>query len=171
MGSPQVDWTLEHLASVADAQPDAHPLVRVDRDDAEVFGAGDTVDMSAPIRDRKAALKKANYVGATLASSERSPIGTEYDYRVDDVVRVRVEGLHHSEWGHIDPTGGKGVLFSDLVNTIQNAIDSQAAFPQVAVPDTQYTHLLITNDDPQSAEYADFYRYSFDIEFSGYADR
>ncbi|MDQ2053235.1 hypothetical protein [Halobellus sp. H-GB7] len=171
MSFPQVDWTLSQLASVADAQPDEHPLTRVDRDDAEVYETGDAVDMAAPMRTRTAQLKQANYVGATLASADRSPIGTEYDYHVDDVVRVRVEGLHHSEWGHIDPAGQDGVAFAALVDAIQDAIDSAATFPQVPGEDARYTHLLVTNDDPQSSDWADFYRYSFDIEFSGYEER
>mgnify|MGYP006286310823 FL=1 len=169
MSFPQVDWTLSQLASVADTPPDGLSPSSVD--DAEVYETGDAVDMAAPMRTRTAQLKQANYVGATLASADRSPIGTEYDYHVDDVVRVRVEGLHHSEWGHIDPAGQDGVAFVALVDAIQDAIDSAATFPQVPGEDARYTHLLVTNDDPQSSDWADFYRYSFDIEFSGYEER
>lgn len=171
MGFPQVNWTLEQLAGVVDAQPDAHPLRRVDRDDAEVYETDDAVDMTIPPRSRTKQLERANYVGAGLVSSDRSPIGTEYNYRVNDVVRVRVEGLHNSEYGNIDPAGEDGVVFSTLINAIQNAIDSAATFPQVPGEEAQYTHLLVVNDDPQSADWADLYRYSFDIEFSGYEER
>jgi len=168
---PQVEWVLEQLASVADAQPDAHPLRRVDRDNSEVYGTGETVDMGAPIRTRTRALKRANFVGATLASRERSPIGTAYDYDVSDVVRVRLEGLHYTEKGHIDPDGDAGVVFSTLVDDVQDVIDTDATFPSVPGYGGAYTHLLVTNDDPQLSGLAGFYAYSFDVEFNGYEDR
>jgi len=168
---PQVEWALEQLGSVANAQSDAHPLHRVDRDNSEIYETGDTIDMSTPIRTRSRALKQANFVGATLASRERSPIGTAYDYDVSDVVRIRLEGLHFSEKGHIDPDGSDGVAFSTLLDDVQDAIDTDATFPSVSGYGGAYTHLLLTNDDPQLSGLAGFYAYSFDVEFNGYEDR
>jgi len=168
---PQVEWVLEQLASVADAQPADHPLHRVDRDNSEVYETGATIDMATPIRTRTQALKQANFVGATLASRERSPIGTEYDYDVSDVVRVRVEGLHYTEKGHIDSDGSGGVAFWTLVEDTQDAIDTNATFPSVPGYSGSYTHLLVTNDDPQLSGLAGFYAYSYDVELNGYEDR
>lgn len=159
----EVDWVLEQLVSVVDAQPNAHPLKRVDRDNSTI--------LEDSVRKIKNDLQEANFVGARWADRVRSPIGTEYDYDVENVVGLRIAGLHHSEWGHIDPDGSNGVSFDSLVDDILSAIDDNATYPDVTGANGSYTHLLITNEAPQSTDFADFYRFDADVVFSGYEER
>lgn len=167
----EVDWVLDQLTSVVFDQPADHPLWRVDRDESFVYEGDSPIDMSTPIRERTGELQKANFVGATWADRARTPIGTEYDYDVENVVGLRIEGLHHSEWGHIDPDEADGVDFKGLVDEVLSAIDDAATFPDVTGANGSYTHLLITNDTPGSAAHADYYRFDCDVVFSGYESR
>ena len=161
--SAEVDWVLDQLQSVVDAQPADHPLKRVDRDDSEL--------LEGNIRSRKADLQEATYVGATLADFNGEPIGTEFDQNTESIVGVRIEGLHHSEWGHVDSDGAEGVQFSapgGLVDQIKTALQAEREFPAVGHPDISFKSLYIENHAPQSAEYADYYRYDFDVRLTGH---
>jgi hypothetical protein len=171
MSRPEVEWVLDQVASVVAAQPDDHPLRRVDRDESLVYEGSQSLSMSSPTRDLEGELKQSNLVGATWAGRDRTPIGTGYDYDVENVVGVRVLGLHHSEWGHVDPDGSEGVDFGTLVDDVIDAIDDGATFPTVSNALGDYTHLLVTNESPGLSDWQDFYRYDFDVIFSGYEDR
>lgn len=169
----EVDWVLEQFESVVNAQPAGHPLYRVDRDNSLVYETGDSLDMQTPIRDRTGELKQANYVGVANASKSDSPIGTEFDLDVGRVVSVRVEGLHHSEWGHVDPDGTDGVVFDDdtgLVADLQAALQAEREFPAVGRNGTTYTHLLLQDYGMRSVEYGDYYRHDFEVLFDGFED-
>lgn len=171
MSAPEVDWVLDQVGSVVDAQPEDHPLYRIDRDNSLRYDGGGAFDMSGSIRTRTGELQSANFVGAGWVDRARTPIGTNYDYAVENVVGVRVEGLHHSEFGHVDPAGASGVVFTTLVDDIQDAIDDAATFPSVTGALGSYTDLVITNEAPASAGWADYYRFDFDVVFSGYEER
>jgi hypothetical protein len=168
--SAEVDWVLDQLASVVDAQPADHPLKRVDRDDSQVYDGSDSVDMTTPLHKRTEALKKANFVGARLADRAPEPIGTEFNHSLETVVGLRVEGLHHREWGHVDPAGSDGVVFPSLVRDIRRTLLGAREFPDPGLSNTSYHTLVVTNEDPQSAEYGDFYRWEADVVFRGYED-
>ena len=158
--SAEVDWVLAQFGSVVGSI--TVPLRRVDRDESKV--------LEGDIRTREGELKKANYVGATLAGRTPTPIGTEYDHAVETVVGVRVEGLHADEWGKIDPSGQEGIDFTELVGRCRNALLAERVFPNVTGADATYHTLRITNEAPQSANYRDYYRYDFDVVFRGYED-
>lgn len=160
--STEVDWVLAQLQSVVNAQPADHPLKRVDRDESKI--------LKGSIQTQTAELQSANYVGATLADIASDPIGTEYDHDREAVVGVRIEGLDHSEYGHIDPGGSNGVPFDDLVHDIREAILSGRAFPDAGRTGVSYTHLELQNEAPQSSNYADYYRYDADVVFHGYEE-
>ncbi|WP_049979363.1 hypothetical protein [Halolamina rubra] len=182
----EVDWVLEQFESVVDAQPDSHPLYRVDRDQSHVYETGEDLDMQTPIRERTGELKKANYVGVSHADTSTSPIGTEFDLEVERIVSVRVEGLHHSEWGHVDPAGyggggygaggygvNLGARFDDatgLVADLQAALWTERQWPNVPRDGTEYTHLLVRDYGPRLDEYGDYYRYDFEVLFDGFED-
>lgn len=161
MSSPEVTWTLTQLGSVVGAI--TTPLKRIDRDNSEFFEGG--------IRNRTAELRKANYVGASLADVSSTPIGTEYDHDREAVVGVRIEGLHHSEYGYVDPSGSDGIAFSSdggLVDRIRDALLVERQYPAAGGADVTYTDLQIANEAPQSSDYSDYFRHDFDILLSGY---
>lgn len=160
MSAPEVDWVLEQFESVKNSV--AGPLTRVDRDDSEL--------LEGAIRDRRGDLQTSNFVGATFTGRSSTPIGTEYHHDLDVVVGVRIEGLHHSEFGYIDPDGHEGVAFDELVNQLRDAILSQRKRPSPDRPDISYRHLRVVNEAPQSSNYADYYRHDFDVRFVGYED-
>lgn len=166
----EVDWVLSQFASVVTSvgkdytlqNGDAVTLKRINRDESEI--------LEGNIRDRKGELRQAAYVGATFADRAPTPIGTEYDHRVEAVVGVRIEGLHHSEFGHVDPDGTNGIPFDELVRRLRDALLAERTFPNVGSPDATYTDLQITNEAPQSSDYQDYYRHDFDVLFRGYED-
>lgn len=158
--SAEVDWVLDQLQSVVNNQPADHPLKRIDRDESEL--------LEGSIRDREADLQHANYVGATLAERAGQALGTEFNRRVETVVGLRIEGAHHSEYGHIDPDTNDGVDFDALVDDIKEALWSGRKFPAVGREDTSYHTLYVENEAPQSAQYSDYYRYDADVRFVGY---
>jgi hypothetical protein len=181
MSSPEVDWVLDQLASVADTvatnytlkNGDAAELKRVDRDDAQLYEGSDSVDMSSPIHTRTEELTKAALVGATRADVSDEPIGTEYDHDREAVVGVRIEGLTCREFGHIDPAGNNGIPFDDdggLVEKIRDAILAERHYPAAGGSGVTYTDLQIANEAPQSSDWQDYFRHDFDILFNGYEE-
>lgn len=158
--SDEVDWVLSQFGSVVGSI--TTPLKRVDRDESRI--------LEGDLRKRKGDLQDANFVGATLADRDPTPIGTEYDHAVEAVVGVRIEGLHHSEYGHIDPDGVEGIPFDSLVRRLRDAVLAERTFPNVGSADGTYTDLQIANEAPQSSDYRDYYRHDFDVLFHGYED-
>lgn len=164
----EVDWVLDQLASVVDSQPADHPLKRVDRDNSQVYEGSGSVDMTTPLRERTEELKQANYVAARHADRSTEAIGTEYDHDIETVVSIRTEGLHHSEWGHIDPDSSDGVPWNGLILNIRRTLLAAREFPDPSASNTQYHSLFVRNEDPQSSEYSDFYRWEADVVLKGY---
>jgi len=89
----------------------------------------------------------------------------------DVVVNVRIEGMHASEWGHIDPAGEIGIPFQNgtdgLVDRVEDAIWAELQYPSVDDPDVGYRHLEI-DEDAQSKGWKDFYRTELDVTLYGY---
>ena len=160
MTAPEVDWTLTQLGSVVGSI--TTPLRRVDRDESELF--------ESDIRERKGELEKANYVGAALDDRSTTARGPGYDHHVEAVVGVRIVGLHHSEWGHVDPDGVDGIPWDELVRRIRDALLAERNYPSINSPDGTYHTLEITNESPQSANYRDYYRHDFDVLLHGEED-
>lgn len=161
MSSPEVDWTLTQLGSVVGSV--TTPLRRIDRDESTI--------LDGDVRDHTADLKKANYVGATRADVSNDPVGTEYDHRREVVVGLRIEGLHHSEWGHVDPAGSNGIPFGDdggLVDKIREALLAERTYPAAGGNGVTYTDLRLQNEASQSNNYQDYYRHDVDVVFRGY---
>jgi len=160
--SAEVDWVLETLQSVVDAQPVTHPLKRANRNDSEV--------LEGNIKSRTADLQDANYVGATLADVAGEPIGTEFDQNVERIVGVRIEG-YSGGYGHIDPAGEDGVQFDaidGLVDQITDALWAGREFPPIDHPRITFKSLYVENHAPQSDQWADYYRYDFDVRLTGH---
>lgn len=174
MTATVVEWVLDELGSVVDAQSSGHPLKRVDRDNALLYDGGGTFDMEQSITDRTAALEDANYVGARYATPTEEYVGTTPNLDSEHVVGIRIEGMtgRGGEWGHIDPLGNNGVVFNgtdgSLVQQIKDALRNQLKFPDAGRTNVAYTHLTIANQTPAMADWADYYRYDFDCVFSGF---
>lgn len=156
-----VGTTTVGSTSVGDSIADAN-LERVDRDTSDL--------LEQPVRSKTADLQDANYVGATLANRDTTPIGTEYDHDIETTVGVRVEGLAAREYGHVDEDGEDGVVWRELIREITRTILVERVYPQVDRNGTTYTDLRIGNQAPQSDNYDDYYRYDFDILFNGYEE-
>ena len=89
------------------------------------------------------------------------------------MVGIRIEGLHHSEWGHVDPDGVEGIPFDadgGLVDKIQRALLAQRTYPAAGGTAVTYTDLRVTNEAPQSSNYSDYFRTDFDVVFNGFED-
>jgi hypothetical protein len=165
VSSPVVEWVLDQLESVVDAQPDAHPLKRVNRDESRI--------LEGDIRSRTGELRKANFVGAAHVDHEARPIGTEYDLDVEDVVGIRIEGLTYTDRGHVDPDGQDGVVFSGdpgLVQDLKAALYDARTFPDAGRTPVNFTDLRLSNHAPQSHLWSDYFRYDFDVVFEGYEE-
>jgi hypothetical protein len=99
---------------------------------------------------------------------DRQPIGTEFDYRVEPGVSVRVEGLREDVRGG---TLADDVEFGKVVSGVQAAINSARTFPDPGDADVDYLSATIENDTPQSANRpAGYYERTFDVRFRGYQD-
>ena len=59
MTAAPVEWVLDELGAVVDAQPAAHPLRRVDRDNSLVYDDWGDFDMNRAMEDLEKALEVA----------------------------------------------------------------------------------------------------------------
>ncbi|WP_338844107.1 hypothetical protein WHO98_12190 (plasmid) [Halobacterium salinarum] len=159
--SSEVTWVLKQLGSVVGST--TTPLRRVNRDDSRV--------LEQDVRSTRGELQEANYIGATHVETVRDPIGTEYDADREVVVGVRVTGLHHSEWGHIDPDGQNGIPFGELVRRCKDVLWSERTWPD-ANPreEVYYENLELQNEANTSQQYSDCYRADWDVVFDGYEE-
>jgi len=161
--SPEVEWVLEQLASVADAL--AEPLTRVDRDASEAYGPGDSIDMGAGERRITQELRNTNVVGATLADRATTPIGTEFDHEVETTVGVRLLATG-GDYGHVYPAAN--LRFDTLVERCRDAVAAGRQYPDVGRADVTYHSAFVESDAPQLADTQDLFRYDFDVRFVGY---
>jgi len=174
MTHPAVDFVLSKIKNnwSAGSYSDI-PLERVDADNNQ--------QLDDNIRSKTAELQHHNIVEAAYVEKNDTPIGTEFDLQVDGVVvRVRVAGLHHSEYGYVDPdasipptTAGDPVPFNDddgLVGEIKDTLHDERTYPN-ATSRVDETDLVINNTPgPLSYEYADYYLYEFQAVLSGYEE-
>jgi hypothetical protein len=164
----EVDFILDQLAPVASAQPADHPLYRVDRDNALTYESDAVVANASPTRSRSVELADANVVSVSYQEQANTAIGTEFDYKIERVCSVRIEGVHESEFGHIDKAGSNGVAFETLVNDIRDAILAERTFPDAGERGRDYTELLTANEARVSSERTDEFRHDFDVVFGGF---
>lgn len=163
-----VQWVLDEVKNNWSAGNYADiPIERIDRDNSEL--------LDGSVRKHTADLQANNYVGAALADRSQTAIGTGYDLDLSVVVGVRIEGLHHTEHGYVNPdnslppaTAGDPVPWEELVDEIRDAIYTGREFPDTGQSDIDFTHLLITNEAPAASEYGDYYRHDFDVVLEGF---
>lgn len=173
MPSHEVEFLLETLGDVVAAQPEDHPLRRVDRDNSRVYETDDTLDMSTPLHTRTDDLEAANYVGVASQSTDPTPAGPGQRYELQTACSVRLEALTRAGggWGHVHPDEEDGApTFSTLFRAVFDAVQAEMSYPDVSRPDVAYRDLTITNIDDAQSEYADFHRAEFDVQFRGFTD-
>ncbi|NHN40540.1 hypothetical protein G9C85_02660 [Halorubellus sp. JP-L1] len=179
MTAPDVEWVLNRLGAVVDSvstdyslatefNEDPVRLRRVDRDNSRLYDGSDTLDMSEPLHKRQGALEAGCYVGAANVDVAQSPIGTEFDLDVEHVVGVRLEGLHASKAGHVDPEGADGVPWEVLKQRVRSALYDQRTWPDAGHASVDFTHLMLANQADTSSNWRDFYRWDVDVVFSGF---
>lgn len=173
MTATEVEYVLDELGTVVDAQPADHPLRRVDRDNSLVYESGGAFDMTQAMDDLEDKLKQANYVGARFADRDSPYVGTSPMLDTESVVGVRIIGYSGS-YGHVDPLGEDGVPFQGtddaLVEQCMAALRDDLQFPDAGRTNVAFTHLTITNESPVMAAWQDFHRYDFDVVLSGFAE-
>jgi hypothetical protein len=173
MTQNEVEWVIDQLASVVDRQPDAHPLRRVNRDVSRIYDLDGSADRSASKRSIEADPQAANTVGVASADRSTEYVGTDPNLRVEQVVSVRVVGHTSTNFGHTDPDGADGVAFTgtgSLVRQIRKALYDGLKYPDAGPPGLTYCDLRIENETNLTANYADDFRYQFDVRFIGYED-
>lgn len=182
--SAETDWVLDQLASVVDWASNNYTLwngdpvtvKRVDRNDSQVYEGSQTVDMSAPIPDREGQLQQAVYVGAKETSRDRQYIGSNADYRGGPTIRIRIDGMTAlgETFGHVDPSGADGVPFTgqdSLVRRVQNELTETISYPTVDGSRGRTVDFEMVGDQNLSGNWADFYRYDFDLIFTEFEER
>jgi len=170
MTAKPVQFVLEELGAVADAQPAAHPLRRTDRDNSQVYETGESIDTGMSLTERTRRLEAANFVGAGTADRSATYIGTKPNLDLESVVGVRIEGYSGYE-GHVDPDGNDGVVFhgtdDSLVEQIRSTLYDTLSYPDAGRTNVTFTHLSI-DGTPAVTDLAEHYRYDLDIRFDGF---
>ena len=166
---PEAEFVLQALEDVVQAQPPEHPLWRVDRDNSEIYDGRGPIDMTEPMHKRKGELEKANFVGVAWESRSGNPVGTDFHVDGDIVASVRLEGMRggdrSAEFGHIDPTGLGGVVWTDLYEQVRGALLDERTYPDHESFRDVKLDLRIANETDQSSNWRDFYRADFDVVF------
>ncbi|AFZ74561.1 hypothetical protein [Natronobacterium gregoryi] len=178
--SSEVNWVLDQLGDVVESVAEDYSLesgdpvnvIRVNRTDSEVYDGSDPNDMTEPLHKRKEDLERGVFIGARLADRDPTPVGTEYDHRLEAVVSLRIEGLttRGGNYGHVDPAGENGVPFDVLTRRVRRTLLESRSYPDTGTPYTAYHDHVFTNEASLSAAYRDFYHYEIDIALRGYEE-
>jgi len=179
MTRDEVAWVLDQWASVVQGVSEDYrtDVYRIDRDRSVIYESSRSVDMSRPTHKQTNDLQRGVYAGARFVDRDTEVRGPGYNQNVDAVVGCRIVGMTHREHGYIDPEGNDGVPFDVLVRRCRNALWDAAATASnngellgINSPDGKYYTLDITNEADVSADWADFFRYDFDLLLVGEKD-
>jgi len=155
-----VEWTIATIAENWDpGNYDPQPEL-INRDDSELHSSGK--------RDTTHDLAEANAVGVGYTDADKQVSGWEYDFDLDDVISIRVEAVHEDEWGHVAGDDD----FRRLREEVQRClyVERQWPIPPADGRDDWYRTLVFRSATPRNAEWADYYRYDFDVGFLGRED-
>lgn len=170
MAQDEVSWILETIKANYPAEwptdADGDPVfARIHRDEPEVLETGE--------RTKRRELERWNAIGASLADRTPTPVGTEYDHRVETIVSCRLEGAtsQSGEWGHVDSVAH----FETLVRRVQHAINTERSYPTVddvdqnGIGSVAYHSLFIENETDLSQQDKDYFRRDWDVRLVGYS--
>lgn len=153
------------------------PLERIDRDNA------DNIDNpSGWVHTHSESPQAMNYVGAATGPWTDRPISSDYDVESTRIVSLKLEGMHVSEFGAIDPNAGTADAvsvshpttdWSTLKDNVRVALyqDDNRKTPGVQDrPNVGFKDLFIDQWDDQSRNYADGYVLFAEIRFVGFEE-
>jgi hypothetical protein len=179
MTSPEVEFVLDTIKqNIGPALADI-PLERIDRTNSLNLDGGDALSMSRAPHRRSESLEAMTYVGAADVETSRTFVDPDPNYEVDRVVGVRLEGLHVSAGGAIDPYAGTAdsetvpwptTQWTDLKDAITSALTSEIKFPDAGRTGTGYKDLTLVNEADTSRNYGDAYRLDVDVQFMGFEE-
>ncbi|MDQ2052842.1 hypothetical protein RBH26_20585 [Natronolimnohabitans sp. A-GB9] len=141
-------------------------IVRINRDEPKILETGE--------RTRSVELSNTNAIGASLSSRDPTPVGAEYNHRVETTISIRFEGLHVSEFGHIKSPAH----FEQLVRYAQHAIAQERSYPTVGDVDDDpigsvayHTISPPENETDLSDDNRDYFRRDWEYRFIGYSNQ
>jgi len=149
--------------------------------DGEVpaFVDGDDTTSASEWSGRKVAFDLAKNNAVIVNSSPdrtQDPIGTEFNYRVEDGVSVRVVAAHESEVAYPgDDATPAGVSGSDefrrLYQEVRRILHSDRAWPDRNQSGSQHTYQLHVPDETNlSPRYQNLYEYDLTVHLKAYED-
>lgn len=171
-----VEWTIGTIAEHWRSDVVDDPYL-VNRDDSTIYEITDsgtavvgesTVGASEDQRSATGDLTRGNFVGVAYTDASRSISGWEYDHDLDDVISVRVEGLHEDEWGHLADDDAFRQLREEVERCLE--LERQWPIPPADSRDDYYRTLVFRNQTLMNPSWADKYRYDFDVGFLGRRD-
>ncbi len=167
---PEVEWLLTVIGPVVDSVATDYDatVVRVDRNTPRVYRCSGTLSDADSRRTKEVGLEHQAAVGVAYTEESSTPIGIGYDYDIERTASLRVEGVHLSDHGAIDPDGDHGVPFGELWRRVRRALLAERTHPDVGRPNTRYRDLVINNVTDRSPDNADYYRTDADVVFRGY---
>lgn len=168
----EVEFVLDVLGGVVDSVDTDYgvDLVRIDRDEPTLYEGGGDLASASSRRTKSVDLDEPAAVSASFSGRDTTAIGTEYDHDVEATVDLRLEAVHASEYGAIDPDGVDGVPFDELRERVRTALLAERTFPSVGRNGTSYTHLRLENEADVSGDEGDYFRYNLDVVFEGYEE-
>lgn len=121
--------------------------------------------------DRKPDLTRANVVSASRGPVGRTPLGTDFNYKAEPVVGVRVEAVRDdmtmTSGVGVDPDGANDDDFDQLVDDVQAAINQDRTYPSAPGADYDWLHILIENEQAPKRPVG-YYEVTFDCRYKGY---
>lgn len=107
-----------------------------------------------------------NVVSVALTNKNRTPIGTEFCYRFEATLSVRLEGTHVNQRGNVDPDSSTAT-WKALTNELERALDTERTFPTT---DVQVLSQMLSLDADLSRNLRDTYRADYTLTIEGYED-
>jgi len=166
MVQDEVGWLLETIKANWPGASFPDTLARIDRDEPKILETGE--------RTRSLELEEWNAIGASRTNREATPVGSEYDYRVETTISLRLEGLHADEWGNVASSAD----FEQLVRYVQHAVSVERSYPTVEDVDQDgigsvayHTISPPENETDLSADDRDYFRRDWEYRFIGYANQ
>lgn len=129
-----------------------------------LFNADDSRRLDTGERTQSVDLTEGTVLSVSSEpTATRDPIGTEFHYRTEDVVTVRIEGLHEDERGDV----ANAADFNSLVSEVLRALATEQTYPRPSNDD----HSLIVGDlNNLSSDRRNYYGVTVDVTARGYSD-
>ena len=95
----------------------------------------------------------------------QEPVGTEFDYRFEDGVSIRIAGLERGRhFGHLS----SAMEFQQLVGEVRRVIHDHRTLPDLDIPNTGGLDARIEDETNLSSQYRDWYEYDMTVVIRGF---